>query len=155
MLEDFVRRFDGRVTDDRHQVVNTDGFVDRLVETSHTFAGDARTTGMRIHDDRVSGSDHVHEVRGQSRQRVRDRSDRSDDSERSILGDGQAVVAGDGVALEVLDAWHSFDDLQLFDLVIKPPDLRFSQFGSSEFFGLVEADVFDDLNRFAAVFHRG
>ena len=67
------------------QVVDADGFVDRLVEKLHALAGDACPAGMRIADQGVAGGEHVDGVAGQRRQRVRHRRDDADDAEGSVF----------------------------------------------------------------------
>ena len=62
MREDFCGGLQRWLLDDRDQVFEAGRFEDRLVEAAHPFAGDTGTTRMRVHDERVSPSDHVDHV---------------------------------------------------------------------------------------------
>ena len=58
------------------------------------------------------------------------------------------------LVLQEFDAGNSFEDLQLFDLVIEPADLRFIQLELAPFLGLLLGDRFDQLDDAIAVVHR-
>src|SRR5262249_12838513 len=96
---------------------------------------------MRITDNRGSAGQHVDDVAGQRRQRMRDRRDDADDAERSELGERDAVFPAERLSLEELDARRLLaNDAHLFDLVIQPADLCLFQLLTAELFGLVDAD---------------
>ena len=141
MTEDRGGGFERGLLDDRDQVFESGRFEDRLVEAAHPFAGDASTTRMRVHNERVSARDHVDHVARQRRQRMRHRSDRTDDPERRVLGDAQPVIATHRVSPHELNTRDELDDLELLDLVIEPSDLRLLEFERAEFLSLRVADL--------------
>lgn len=75
-----------------------------------------------------------------------DRRDRSDHSEGCVLGDSQAVITADGVALQKLDPRDELHDLQLLDLVVESADLCLFEFHAAQLFGLLVADAIDAGN---------
>ena len=93
MIENRVGRFDRRLGDDANQVVDAQVAIDGLVEAAHALDCDTLAAGVRIDDQRIAAGDHAHGVAGDRGQRVRDRRNRADDAERSMLDDGQAMVA--------------------------------------------------------------
>ncbi len=107
VLEDGIGRFERRLGDHANQVVDSQVAVDRLVEPSHAFGGDALAAGMRIDDQRVAAGDHADRVAGDRRQRMRHRRDRADHAERSVFDHGQPVVAAEHLASQELDAGRS------------------------------------------------
>src|SRR5262249_45628830 len=103
-------------------------------------------------NERVSAGDHADHIAGQRRQRMGDRRDRTDDSERSVFSEGQAMVPREALGLEELDPRNELDDLEFLDLVIEPADFRFFEFRTAEFFSLLFSNLADTFDRLAAVF---
>ena len=128
MSEDCRRSLKRWLFDNRDQIFQTSRLVDRPVKAANPFAGNPGTTRVRIHDHRVSSGDHVHNVSGQCRQRMRHWGDCADDTKRSVFGDRQPVVTADGIRPHELDTWHKLDDLELFDLMIESTDLGLFKF---------------------------
>ncbi len=91
MIKDLLSSLNSWRADDVDEILKARRREDRFVETTHAFAGDLCSAWMRIADDRVASGHHVDKVASQSWQRMGDRSDRSDDTKRSVLGDHQAV----------------------------------------------------------------
>ena len=151
--EDRLGRFQSRFFDDGHQVLQPGGFVNRLVKSANSLASDSLSGRMRVEHDRIACRQHADDVAGQRGERMRHRSNGSDDAERSIFGDRQTVVTAHRVASERFDTGNQLDDLQLFNLMIQPADLGFFQFQPAEFFGLFGTNSIDTLNGLGAIFH--
>ncbi len=62
MSEDLCGRIERRLLDDRHEILETGHLVNRPIEPPDSFAGDAGTTRVRVHNQRVPRRDHVHDV---------------------------------------------------------------------------------------------
>src|SRR5207237_700480 len=107
---DRLSRLQRRLLDDGNEVVDADGFVDGLVEESRALAGDLRPTGMRVTDQGIAGREHVDDVAGQGRQRVRHRRDDPNDAEGGVFLDRNAVLTAEGVRAEELDAGDAIGD---------------------------------------------
>ena len=88
---------------------------------------------MGVENDAVARGHDIHDVAAERRNRVRRRRDRRDHPERRVFLERDAVIAAAPIRTNPFDARHQFDDLQLFDLVVQPPDFRFFQFELSPF----------------------
>ncbi len=93
MLKQLLCRLQGRLTDERDQVVNTQICIDRLIESPDTFGSNAPSAGMRIHDHRIAARNHADRVAVNRGQRMGYWRDGSDNTKRCMLDDRQSVVA--------------------------------------------------------------
>src|SRR5262249_31928387 len=151
VLEDGLGRFQRRIANDRDEIVDADGIVDRLVEKLRSFAGYPGAGRVRVADDCVAAGQHVDDVARQRRQRMRDRSDDADDAERSELGERDAVFPAERLSLEELDARRLLADNAYFlDLVIQPADPRLFQLLTPQLLGLIDADSPDPVDGLTA-----
>ncbi len=152
MVEDRLGAVERRLFDDRDQTVDADGLVDRLVEKLRAFASDPGGAGMRIEHDGIAGCEHVDDVPGQRRQRMRDRRDRPDDAEGGVLVQGDAVATAEGIGTQRLDARHALGtDYELVDLVFQPADLGLFQLLTTQLLRLVFANAANAIDSFPAL----
>ena len=155
MLEQGVGRFERRLGDQAHQVVDAQVAVDGLVVASHALGGHAPPAGMRIEHHRVARGNHAHRVAGDRGQRMRHRRNGADHAERGVLDDRQAVIAAEDFAPQELDARRPLAErLELLDLVRQPADLRLFHLHRAQLDALVDGDAADVGDDAPAVFQR-
>ena len=119
MLEQSIGAFQRWLGDYTNQIVDAHVFVNRLIEPPHPFGRHPLSAGMRIDDQRVAAGNHAYRVSGNRRQRMRNRRDATDHSERCVLDDRQPVIAAEHLALQKFDAGSALAQrFQFFDLVL-------------------------------------
>ncbi len=110
--------------------------------------------GMGVGDERISRGDHVDGVGRQRGNAVRHRRNHADDTEGGEFFQAQAVGSAGSVGLQIFDAGHEFEDLELFDLVIEPADFRLGQLHRAPLAGVLFGDRLDQLHDAVAIVHR-
>ena len=152
MLENCGSGFKRWLANDTDQIVDTDVCRNRLVESLHAFRGHQSTAGVRIDDQRISSRDHIDGVAGNRWQGVRDRCDRTDDTERCVFNHRQSTITAVGLSCQELSAWNALAErLQFGDLVFESTDLRLIHFHRAEFDRLVDGDSTDVIDGFLAI----
>ena len=152
MREEFLDVLDLRLGQDRHQIVDPDRLVDRLVEHLDAQRRDFLPARVGAEHDRVAGGDHVDRVARDRRQRVRDRGNRRNDAVRGVLNDRQTVIAAPALALEEFNpGGHAANARLLLDFVVEPADFRFLHFQRAQLDGVLVRDVPDGVDREAAL----
>ena len=141
-----AKRLECRLLDDGGDVLDADGTMDRLVKFAHRHRSAAAGRRVGVEHDRVAGGNNVDDVAGQGRDRVGRGRHRTDDAERCVFLERNAVVAAKPIGAQPLDPRHVADDLELFDLVIESADLRFLKLDSAPLLVVLLAQALDDLN---------
>src|ERR1043166_849591 len=143
-------RFEGRLLDNRDQILNAglsfDGFV--VFADGHRSA--FRGGRMSVEDDAVASRDDVNYVTAQRRYGMSRGRDSRNDTKGSVFLERYAVVATASVRAQPFNAGHKLDDLQLLDLMIEPPNFRFFQFNAAPLDSVRISHRFYDLDDFLA-----
>ena len=136
--------------DDGGDVLDAGLAVDGFVIGAHGQGGAAGGAGVGVENDGVAGGGDVDDVAAEGGDGMGARGDGSDDAERGVFLEGDAMVAAAGIGAEPVHAGDELDDLELGDLVIEAADLGFVEFDLAPGFGILFGEGFDDLLDFAA-----
>ena len=153
VIEDRLRRFQRRRVDDREQVVDADGVVDRLLNSCVPLQAMRAPLGCGLQTNALPDASMLMALHASVGSECVTGVMAPMTPNGAIFLQADAVLAAEGFGLQELDAGDALgDDLQLLDLVRQPADLRLFQFLAAERFGLLRADLADALHGLAAVF---
>ena len=139
-----------RFLDDARDVFNAGLAVNRLVVGAHGNGGAFGRARMRIEHDRIPGGGNVHDVAAHRGNRMRAGRHRTDNAERRVFLQRDAVIAAAGIRPEPVHAGNELDDLEFRDFVVEPADFRLVEFELAPGLGVLFGERLDDFLNLAA-----
>jgi hypothetical protein len=153
VLANGVEGFECWGCDKAGDILDAEFAMDRLIKDPQCGGGAACSTGMRVKDCSIAGSDHGDDVARHGRDGMGGRCDGADDAKRRKFLESNAVITAKAQRVEELDTRHDRQAPELFNLVIEPADLGLIKFKSPPLLRIGHGELLDDPNHLDAARH--